>query len=105
MRAGSIALVALVACAGPRPPAHGPVAFERHPLYVAMIPFGAGQVQNGERGKALAFAATEGVTAAASVGAWLYLRDRYPDDRVPRAASRSSRSAPASRSSASPRGA
>ena len=76
--------LALVACATSHPPPpHGPVAFERHPLYVALIPFGAGQLENGERGKAIAFAAGEGATAAISLGAWLYLRDRYPDNRVP----------------------
>ena len=82
VRGMAICAIAL-ACAAPRPPPRGPVAFERHPLYVALFPFGAGQLENGERDKAIAFAASEGATAAISVGAWLYLRDRYPDNRVP----------------------
>jgi hypothetical protein len=70
MRA-AFAWIALAACAHAPPPSHGRVTFERHPVYVALIPFGAGQAQNGERGKAVAFAATEGATAAISAGVWL----------------------------------
>ena len=54
---------------------------DRH--YVNFIPFGAGQLQNGGRGKGFGFAIAEGVTGAASAGIWLYLVDRYPDGRVP----------------------
>ncbi len=64
------------------PPA-APTTYEVHRYYINFIPFGAGQLQNGERGKGFGFAIAEGLTGAASAGIWLYLVDHYPDGRVP----------------------
>jgi hypothetical protein len=47
------------------------VRYERHSLAVAMIPFGAGQFQNGERRKGWWFFGAETVLAAASLGAFV----------------------------------
>ncbi|MBP6631485.1 MAG: hypothetical protein KBG28_16080 [Kofleriaceae bacterium] len=51
--------------------------YEVRPYYVNFVPFGAGQLQNGHRGKGLFFAASQGVTGAASAGIWLYLVSKY----------------------------
>ena len=67
------------------------IVYETRPYYVNFIPFGAGQFQNGERGKGLAFAAGQVVTGTISAGIWLYLVGEYgvsgqvPDDQVNRA--------------------
>lgn len=53
------------------------VVIETRPFYVNIIPFGAGQFQNGDRGKGLFFASAEAVTGAASAGIWLYLVSKY----------------------------
>ncbi|HTJ46320.1 MAG TPA: hypothetical protein VL463_29650 [Kofleriaceae bacterium] len=81
MRRAWLAIV-LAGCATTSPPARCP-AYELHPQYVDFIPFGAGQLQNGQRGKGLAFAIAEGATAATSAGIWLYLDRHYEDGRVP----------------------
>ena len=47
------------------------VRYERHSLAVAMIPFGAGQFQNGERRKGWWFFGVETALAAASLGAFV----------------------------------
>ncbi len=67
------------------------VVIETRPFYVNFIPFGAGQFQNGDRGKGIFFAATQGVTGALSAGIWLYLVGEYglpgqvPQERGPSA--------------------
>ncbi len=53
------------------------VVIETRPFYVNFIPFGAGQFQNGDRGKGIFFAASQGVTGAVSAGIWLYLVGEY----------------------------
>jgi hypothetical protein len=47
------------------------VRYERHSLVVAMIPFGAGQFQNGERRKGWWFLGAESALAAISLGAFV----------------------------------
>ncbi len=51
---------------------------ERHSRIIAMLPFGAGQAQNGQTGKAIAFGVTEGVLGIASVASYFTLQYRYP---------------------------
>ncbi len=46
------------------------VVFERHSFAINFIPFGAGQFQNGDRGKGWLFLGTEAALAAISVGAF-----------------------------------
>ncbi len=53
------------------------VVIETRPYYINFVPFGAGQFQNGQPGKAIAFAASQGVTGAVSAGIWLYLAGTY----------------------------
>ena len=53
------------------------VVVEKRDYYVNFIPFGAGQFQNGQRGKGLAFAAAQGLTGGISAGIWLYLVGSY----------------------------
>ena len=53
------------------PPGAGPLVAVRNPPFVSFVPFGAGQFQNGERGKGWAFLAAEGGLAAISVGAFV----------------------------------
>ncbi|MBK9033291.1 MAG: hypothetical protein IPL61_18800 [Myxococcales bacterium] len=53
------------------------VVIETRPYYINFVPFGAGQFQNGQPGKAIAFAASQGVTGAVSAGIWLYLVGTY----------------------------
>ncbi len=50
----------------------------KHSRLIALLPFGAGQAQNGQTGKAIAFGVSEGVLAAASVAAYFTLQYRYP---------------------------
>lgn len=49
------------------------VVIETRPYYVNFLPFGAGQFQNGDQGKGLFFAASQGITGGISAGIWLYL--------------------------------
>lgn len=51
--------------------------YEVRPYYINFVPFGAGQFQNGHRGKGLFFAAAQGATAALSAGLWLYQVNTY----------------------------
>lgn len=51
---------------------------ERHSRIIALLPFGAGQAQNGQTGKAIAFGVSEGVLAVASVATYFTLQYRYP---------------------------
>lgn len=53
------------------------VVVEKRSYYVNFIPFGAGQFQNRQRGKGLAFAVAQGLTGATSAGIWLYLVGSY----------------------------
>jgi hypothetical protein len=75
-------VVVLAACAGPR---HGSRASEPHPYAFNFVPFGVGQLENGEPGKALAFALVETATAATSAGLYLHIEHLYPDGLVPAA--------------------
>jgi len=51
---------------------------EKHSRIIALLPFGAGQAQNGQTKKAIAFGVSEGVLAVASVAAYFTLQYRYP---------------------------
>jgi hypothetical protein len=51
---------------------------EKHSRIIALLPFGAGQAQNGQTGKAIAFGVSEGVFAITSVAAYFTLQYRYP---------------------------
>jgi tetratricopeptide (TPR) repeat protein len=53
------------------------IVYEVRPYYVNFIPFGAGQFQNGDRKKGLAFAAGQAITGGVSAGIWLYLVGEY----------------------------
>ena len=53
------------------------VVIETRPYYINFVPFGAGQFQNGQPRKGIAFAAGQGVTGAVSAGIWLYLWGTY----------------------------
>lgn len=51
---------------------------EKHSRIIALLPFGGGQAQNGQTGKAIAFGVSEGVLAITSVAAYFTLQYRYP---------------------------
>lgn len=53
------------------------VVVEKRDYYVNYIPFGAGQFQNKQTKKGIAFAAAQGVTGAVSAGIWMYLVGSY----------------------------
>lgn len=53
------------------------VVIETRPFYVNLIPFGAGQFQNGQRARGLWFAASQALTGGLSAGIWLYLVGEY----------------------------
>jgi hypothetical protein len=53
---------------------------ERHSRLIALLPFGAGQAQNGQTTKAILFGVGEGVLAATSLAAYYSLEYRYPID-------------------------
>lgn len=53
------------------------VVVEIRPYYVNFVPLGAGQFQNGQPRKGLAFAVGQGVTGAVSAGIWLYIAGTY----------------------------
>ena len=53
------------------------VVVEKRSYYINYIPFGAGQFQNRQPGKGLAFAVGQGLTGATSAGLWLYLVGTY----------------------------
>lgn len=53
------------------------VVIETRPFYVNFIPFGVGQLQNGETGKAVMFASSQAITGGLSAGIWLYLAGTY----------------------------
>jgi hypothetical protein len=56
-----------------------------HSRLLALVPFGVGQWQNGHRRRAIAFAATELLLGAVSLGAWAAIEARYPARTVPAA--------------------
>lgn len=51
---------------------------ERHSRLIALLPFGAGQAQNGQRTKAIAFGVSEALLGAASLGAYLGITYTFP---------------------------
>jgi hypothetical protein len=51
---------------------------ERHSRLVALLPFGAGQAQNGQTGKAIAFGVSEALFAATSIAAYFAIEYKYP---------------------------
>ncbi|MDB4968749.1 MAG: tetratricopeptide repeat domain protein [Myxococcales bacterium] len=53
---------------------------ERHSRLVALLPFGAGQAQNGHNRKAIAFGVGEAILGAASLAAYLAIDYTYPVD-------------------------
>jgi hypothetical protein len=53
---------------------------ERHSRLIALLPFGAGQAQNGQTGKAIAFGVSEAILGAASLGAFFAIEYKYPVD-------------------------
>jgi len=56
---------------------------EKRNYLINFVPFGAGQFQNGERGKAIFFAVTEGSLGTVSLGLFAYQLLRYSNGRVP----------------------
>jgi len=69
-------MVIVAACAAPR-------RYEPHPYAFNFVPFGVGQLENAQPGKALAFALVEAAAAGTSAGIWIHLERRYPDGVVP----------------------
>jgi len=53
---------------------------DQHSRWIATIPFGAGQFQNGRRNLGVAFAVLEGISAATSIGSYL-AHQQVADDR------------------------
>jgi hypothetical protein len=53
---------------------------ERHSRLIAALPFGIGQAQNGQTGKAIAFGVSEGVLGLTSLAAYLAIQYKYPVD-------------------------
>lgn len=53
---------------------------ERHSRLIATLPFGIGQAQNGQNGKAIAFGVSEGVLGLTSLAAFLAIQLKYPVD-------------------------
>jgi len=53
------------------------IVYEVRPYYVNFIPFGAGQFQNSQRRKGIAFATAQAVTGALSAGLWMYQVAQY----------------------------
>lgn len=53
------------------------VLFDRRQFYINFIPFGAGQFQNGERGKGIAFLVGQAAFTGASLGLYTYQVLRY----------------------------
>lgn len=49
---------------------------------IAALPFGIGQLQNGQPRKAIAFAVSEGVLGLASLSLWIGVRERFPGGHV-----------------------
>jgi hypothetical protein len=53
---------------------------ERHSRLIALLPFGAGQAQNGHNKKAIALGVSEAVLGAASLAAYLAIEYKFPVD-------------------------
>ena len=51
---------------------------ERHSRLIALLPFGAGQAQNGQRGKAIAFGVSEALLGSASIAAYVAIDYKFP---------------------------
>jgi tetratricopeptide (TPR) repeat protein len=58
-------------------------AVEKNQYWLNFVPFGVGQLQNGQRKKAVFFFASQAGLAAASFGLWFYQRSEYPTGQVP----------------------
>ncbi|MCG8417792.1 MAG: hypothetical protein MJE77_07595 [Proteobacteria bacterium] len=64
------------------------IVLERRPYYINFIPFGAGQFQNGQSGKGIAFFVSEMVTGGVSLGLFAWQVSKYgyngtvPDDEA-----------------------
>jgi tetratricopeptide (TPR) repeat protein len=64
------------------------VVYEKHQYWVNFVPFGAGQFQNGQRSKGVAFFIGQAVSGGASLGLWSYqvfkygFRGQVPRDEV-----------------------
>lgn len=56
---------------------------EHHSRWLAMVPFGVGQIQNGQRKKAIFFAVTEAAMGALSLSTWLATELTFPIERDP----------------------
>jgi hypothetical protein len=54
----------------------------RRSRLVAMLPFGVGQIQNGQRGKAIAFGVSEAVLGGLSLATWISIREVFPGFKV-----------------------
>ncbi len=50
---------------------------EKHSRLLAMVPFGVGQIQNGNRGLAVMFGVTEGVLGAFSLSMWITIQQKF----------------------------
>ncbi len=55
----------------------------RRSRLVAMLPFGIGQAQNGQRGNAIAFGVSELALGGLSLGLWISVREVFPEFKVP----------------------
>ena len=51
---------------------------ERHSRLIAMIPFGVGQIQNGDRGLAILFGTTEATLGLLSLASWISIQQLFP---------------------------
>lgn len=71
MRAFAFAWIVAAACA------------HRHPYAYNFVPFGAGQLENGEPTKALAFALAEAAAGGTSLAIYVHLGREYPRGVVP----------------------
>jgi hypothetical protein len=54
----------------------------RRSRLVAMLPFGVGQIQNGQRGKAIAFGVSEALLGGLSLSCWIAVREVFPAFKV-----------------------
>ena len=53
------------------------IVIERRPYYINFVPFGAGQFQNGQDGKGIAFFVSQAVLGGASAGLWVWQVGKY----------------------------
>jgi hypothetical protein len=55
----------------------------RRSRLIALVPFGVGQAQNGDYGKAWLFGVSEAMFGALSLASWITLTQRYPTGKYP----------------------